>query len=119
MILIFCRTTNEAYIEHIDYSEAMEKTPIEDLWPQKEKARDNTQRQQGPATGGDSDDCCFCGEYGKNLGKWLADESHNQDKKLRVSEHINIGEIIDRERNREKGREKERRQRANHSPEKK
>ena len=96
MILIFCRTTNEAYVGHIDYSEAMGKTPIEDLWPQKEKASGNKQRRQGRDTEDDSDDCRFYGKYGKNLGKWLADEANNQSKKSRVSEHINIGEIIDR-----------------------
>jgi hypothetical protein len=57
MVLIFCRTTNEAYVEHIDYIEAMEKIPIEDLWPQKEKASDNTRRQQGPFAEDDSDNC--------------------------------------------------------------
>ena len=96
MILIFCRTSNEAYIEHIDYSEAMEKTPIEDLWPQKEKVSGNKRRQQGRDTEDDSDDCHCYGEYGKNLGIWLDNEANNQNKKSRVSEHINIGEINDR-----------------------
>ena len=83
MILIFCRTSDEAYVEHIDYSEAIGKTPIENLWSQKEKEIENKQRQQGPDIEDDSDDYCFCGEYAKNLGNWMADEANNQSKKLR------------------------------------
>ena len=60
---------------------------------QKEKASANKRRQQGPDIEDESDAYYFDGE---DLDKRLANEAMGKGKKLKVSEYINIGEVVDR-----------------------